>query len=182
MLTTAACTPDGEITSTSAPAIQAVVDSAPYLCELVPKQALILVSGGSDFLTERSTGNKESGSCWAPDETPKPLQVNWLQTGSGATEEHLNFLLEGRRNIYTRHGGVNLPANLGEGMAAYLTDGLLAEQPYRVSAKFTCGGKERMIDIYLTQVAKGRDAMKDLTDLMRIAQHRYADLHNCDLK
>ncbi|MDA0637555.1 hypothetical protein OUY22_29465 [Nonomuraea sp. MCN248] len=66
-------------------------------------------------------------------------------------------------------------------MAAYLTDGLLAEQPYRVSAKFTCGGTERMIDIYLTQVAKGRDAMKDLTDLMRIAQKRYSHIHACAL-
>ncbi|MFG1943699.1 hypothetical protein [Nonomuraea sp. NPDC048826] len=66
-------------------------------------------------------------------------------------------------------------------MAAYLTNGLLAEQPYRVSAKFTCGGKKRLIDIYLTQVAKGRDAMKDLTDFMRIAQKRYSQIHDCPL-
>ncbi|MEV4834954.1 hypothetical protein AB0K05_10550 [Nonomuraea sp. NPDC049486] len=107
--------------------------------------------------------------------------MNWLQVGGGANQEHLNFLLNGRRNIYTRHGGIILPADLGDGMAAHLTDSLLAEQPYRVSAKFTCGDKERMIDIYLTQVTKGRDAMKDLTDLMRIAQNRYAEIHNCEL-
>jgi hypothetical protein len=95
--------------------------------------------------------------------------------------EHLEFLINGKRNLYTRHGGVALPADLGDGMVAYLTDSILADQPYQVSAKFTCGDKERMIDIYLTQVAKGRDAMKDLTDLMRIAQNRYSQIHNCTL-
>jgi hypothetical protein len=64
-------------------------------------------------------------------------------------------------------------------MAAYLTNGLLATQPYRVSANFRCDSKERMLDIYLAQVAKGRDALKDLIDLMRIAQKRYGELHNC---
>jgi len=93
--------------------------------------------------------------------------------------EHLEFLLNSRRNIYTQHGGVALPANLGEGMAAYLPDGISEEQPYRVSARFRCGGKDRMIDIYLSQVVKGRDAIKDLIDLMRIAQKRYGVLYNC---
>ncbi len=64
-------------------------------------------------------------------------------------------------------------------MAAYLTNGLLADQPYRVSAKFRCGGKERLLDIYLSQVAKGRDGIKDLTDLMRIAQRRYGEVYDC---
>lgn len=105
-----------------------------------------------------------------------------MQEGSEMSKKHLEFLIKGRRNVYTRHGGVTLPTDLGNGMAAYLGEGLLAQQPYQVSAQFTCGDKARLIDIYLTQVAKGRDAMKDLTDLMRIAQHRYADLHNCDLK
>ncbi|WP_345558814.1 hypothetical protein [Nonomuraea rosea] len=36
-----------------------------------------------------------------------------------------------------------------------------------------------MIDIYLAQVAKGRDAIKDLIALMRIAQKRYGDLYDC---
>ncbi|MFG1943695.1 hypothetical protein [Nonomuraea sp. NPDC048826] len=95
--------------------------------------------------------------------------------------EHLKSLIDGKREAYTRHGGVALPADLGDGMAAHLTEGLLAEQPYQVSAKFTCGSKERMIHIHLTKVAQGRDGIRDLTDLMRIAQNRYAEVHNCTL-
>ncbi|MEQ4724952.1 hypothetical protein [Nonomuraea sp. B19D2] len=57
--------------------------------------------------------------------------------------------------------------------------GLLAEQPYRASAKFRCGGKDGMIDIYLSRIAKGRDAMSDLIELMRIAQKRYGRLYGC---
>lgn len=63
-----------------------------------------------------------------------------------------------------------LPAELGEGMAAHLTNGLLAEQPYRASARFRCDDEERLIDIYLAQVARGREGIKDLTELMRIAR------------
>ncbi|WP_255529969.1 hypothetical protein [Planomonospora sp. ID67723] len=36
-----------------------------------------------------------------------------------------------------------------------------------------------MIDIYLAQVAKGRDAIKDMIELMRIAQKRYGELYDC---
>ncbi|MFG1964539.1 hypothetical protein [Nonomuraea sp. NPDC049028] len=64
-------------------------------------------------------------------------------------------------------------------MAAYVRSAPFANQPYRVSAKFRCSGIERMIDIFLPQIAKGRDAIKDLTELMRIAQTRYGHLYNC---
>jgi hypothetical protein len=64
-------------------------------------------------------------------------------------------------------------------MAARLANSPLAEQPYRVSAKFRCGGRDRMIDIYLVQVAKGRDAIKDMIELMRIAQKRYGEIYDC---
>ena len=93
--------------------------------------------------------------------------------------EHLDFLLNDRMKVYTQHGGVPLPAELGDGMAVYLTSGLLATQPYRASAKFRCGSTDRMIDIYLSQISKGRDAIKDLINLMRIAQKRYGVLYNC---
>lgn len=84
-----------------------------------------------------------------------------------------------RRDVYTRYGGVKLPTDLGDGMTAHLMNSPLADQPYRTSAKFLCGGKERMIDIFLAKIAKGRDAIKDMTELMRIAQTRYGHLYNC---
>ncbi|WP_327584371.1 hypothetical protein OHA25_52690 [Nonomuraea sp. NBC_00507] len=105
--------------------------------------------------------------------------MNWLQADSRANEKHLDFLMDDRRSVYTRHGGITLPADVGHGMAAYLTNSPLDDQPYRVSAKFRCGGKDRMIDIFLAQIAKGRDAIKDMTELMRIAQKRYGELYDC---
>ncbi|WP_336204714.1 hypothetical protein [Nonomuraea sp. LPB2021202275-12-8] len=156
-----------------------MMDASPYVCKLIPEQAFRLASGVKAPLSEKTAGNEESGECWSPDTKPHPLEVGWLQVGGGTSQEHMDFLLDDRRSLYTRHGGVTLPTDLGAGMAAYLTNGLLADQPYRVSAKFRCGGKERLLDIYLSQVAKGRDGIKDLTDLMRIAQRRYGEVYDC---
>jgi hypothetical protein len=99
----------------------------------------------------------------------------------GMPSGHLDFLMDDRRKVYTRHGGVELPAELGDGMAAYLPNPPVNDQPYQASAKFRCGAMDRLIDISLPQIAKGRDAMKDLTDLMRIAQKRYSQIHACTL-
>ncbi|MEU7861797.1 hypothetical protein [Nonomuraea sp. NPDC049141] len=95
------------------------------------------------------------------------------------SRDHLDFLMNDRRQVYATHGGVTLPKDLGDGLAAYVQSAPFANQPYRVSAKFHCGSKERLIDIYLPQVTKGRDAIKDMTELMRIAQKRYGHLYNC---
>lgn len=95
--------------------------------------------------------------------------------------EQLDFLLQDRRKVYRSVGGVKLPADVGEGMAAYIPDPPATDQPYQVSAKFRCGGVERMVDIFLAEVAEGRDGIRDLIELMRIAQKRYGDLHGCVL-
>ncbi|MEU6712457.1 hypothetical protein ABZ897_13335 [Nonomuraea sp. NPDC046802] len=171
-----ACTSEKQIVSTPAPVPQPILDSVPYVCKLIPEQAFRLVSGVSGSLVEKTNGNERNGDCAVPETTPQSLGVWWMQEGSGMPQGHLDFLMNGRRNIYTRHGGVMLPADLGDGMAAHVTNN---DQPYRVSAKFGCGGKDRLIDIYLAQVAKGRDAIKDMTELMRIAQKRYGKLYNC---
>ncbi|MFC4005722.1 hypothetical protein ACFOY2_00710 [Nonomuraea purpurea] len=155
------------------------MDSAPYICGLVPEQAFRLVSGATGVLPEKTTGSENNGECWTTDAAHRPLEVGWLQVGGKTNQEHLDFLMGSRRNMYTRHGGVKLPVDLGDGMAAYLTNSPSTDQPYRVSATFLCDRKHRMIDIYLAQVAKGRDAIKDMTELMRIAQKRYGEVYNC---
>lgn len=130
-------------------------------------------------LTERTTGSEGSGECRATDTTPPPLEVGWLQVGGGTSQESLDFAMDDRHRLYSRHGGVVLPPDLGDGLAVHLTNSPLAGQPYRVSAKFRCGGRDRMIDIYLAQVAEGRDGINDLIELMRIAQKRYGQIYNC---
>jgi hypothetical protein len=179
LLLTAACTPESDVVPTPAPALQPISDSAPYVCGLVPEQAFRLASGVTESLSEKTNGDEKSGECRAPDRTPHPLEVGWLQVGGGTSQEHLDFVMDDRRELYSRHGGVALPADLGDGIAGYMPDSIFADQPYRVSAKFRCGDRERMIDIYLARVAEGRDGIRDLIDLMRIAQKRYGQLHDC---
>jgi hypothetical protein len=173
------CTPETDIVSTPRPAIQQVVDSAPYLCTFVPEHAFRLVSGVSGPLVEKTDGNESNGDCRAPETATRSLVVWWMQEGRGMPREQLDFLMDDRRKVYSSNGGVVLPTDLGDGMAAYLPDPLSDDQPYQVSAKFRCGTKDRLIDISLPQIAKGRDAIKDLTELMRVAQKRYGELYNC---
>lgn len=179
-LLAAACTPDLDDVSKSSPRPSPVVDSSPHLCKLVPERAFRLVSDATGPLPERTDGNERDGNCRAADTSAQALDVWWMQEG-GMPEGHLDFLMNDRRKVFSRHGGIVLPADLGDGMAAYVSDPPVGDQPYQVSAKFRCGDMDRLIDISLPRISKGRDAMKDLTDLMRIAQKRYAQLHNCDL-
>jgi hypothetical protein len=178
-LLAAACTQGNDIVSTPAPIPQPVVESAPYLCKLIPEGAFRLVSGVTGPLTEKTDGSQWDSDCWAPATGPRPLEVTWLQESDEMPREQLDFVLDDRRQVYTRHGGVTLPIDLGEGWAANLPSAPFANQPHQVVANFSCDGKEQLITIYLSKIVKGRDAIKDLTDLMRIAQKRYGELYNC---
>ncbi|WP_141703703.1 hypothetical protein [Planobispora rosea] len=145
----------------------------------MPEQAFRLISGVTGPLVEKTDGNESDSDCWAPDTNPRPLEVRWLREGDGMPQEQLDFVMDDRRAVYTRHGGVPLPNDLGDGLAAYLPNTPFAAQPYRVVAKFRCDDKEQLITIYLAKVAKGRDAIKDMIELMRIAQKRYGELYDC---
>ncbi|MBB5964483.1 hypothetical protein [Planomonospora venezuelensis] len=145
----------------------------------MPEQAFRLVSGVTEPLMEKTYGGESSGECQDPDASLPPLIVTWLWAGEGTSQEHLDYLLDSRRQLYSRYDGTTLPTDLGKGWAAYLSTSALPDPLYRVSAKFRCDGKDRMIDIYLAQVAEGRDAIKDMIELMRIAQKRYGELYGC---
>ncbi|RBQ21897.1 hypothetical protein DP939_04275 [Spongiactinospora rosea] len=81
---------------------------------------------------------------------------------------------------FARFGPVPLPADLGKGSVLLLDDppGSVTD-PYDVVGVFRCGGVRPWINISLARVAEGRDAVRDLTELMRIAQRRYGELHGC---
>ncbi|MGW0806714.1 hypothetical protein [Nonomuraea sp. NPDC002799] len=177
-LLTAACTPENDIVSKSG-FIQPITNTAPYVCKLIPEQAFRLVSGVTGPLIEKTDGSQTDGDCWAPDIVPRPLEVRWMQEGDGMSRKHLDFVLNDRRQVYSSHGGVMVPTDLGDGLAAYLPDSPFANQPYRIVAKFSCDGREQLITIYLTQVTEGRDAIEDMIELMRIAQKRYGEVYDC---
>lgn len=169
-----ACTAGDSAPVTSAPVdMRAIADSAPYLCKFVPEHAFRLVTGVSGPLRELADGTERDGACRTPDTYPNPLGLGWATTGD------FDSVLEDKRKAYTEHGAVTLPADLGEGLAVYLPDGPLTGQPYEVVAKFRCGGKERLLTMFFAQFAKSRDGIRDMIELMRIAQKRYGQLYTC---
>ncbi|MER5418454.1 hypothetical protein [Streptosporangium roseum] len=179
-LSAAACTPDKAATATPTPVnTGAVVDSAFYLCKLVPMQAFRLVSGVTKPLSEEVAGTDDNGDCSTPGSMPESLRVLWIQEGPESKQDYIDYLMDDRRKVFTRHEATKLPSDLGEGYAAYFSIVQVDDQPYQVTARFSCGGKDRIIDLYLAQVAKGRDGIRDMIELMRIAQKRYGRLYAC---
>ncbi|MGW4411908.1 hypothetical protein ACWEJ6_48405 [Nonomuraea sp. NPDC004702] len=74
-----------------------------------------------------------------------------------------------------------LPADLGEGFIAY-TRRSPRTNPYYTMMLFQCGSKRPWISVDLSEVAKGRDPVSDLTRLLSIARARYGELHKCTPK
>ncbi|WP_406312605.1 hypothetical protein OHA77_29155 [Streptosporangium sp. NBC_01639] len=180
MVFAGACTPGDAALSTPASVNTGVlVDSPPYVCKLVPDQAFRLVSGVKGFLGEKTNGNEANGDCGIPGAIPKALDVAWMREAPESTREYLDGVMDDRRKVFTRHGAATLPAELGEGLAVHLAYAGVDEQPYQVVARFSCSGKQRIITLYLAQVAQGRDGIRDMIELMRIAQKRYGQLYAC---
>lgn len=183
----AACTPGCSAEPPPADP-EPVADSAPYLCTFVPERALRLVLGVTGQLVDYISGGKESGECSAPRDHPYVMAAAWLQEvdenaeeySEYLTREHLADLLEDKKKAYSRHGGMDIPSDLGDGMTAKIPAGI-PNLPYEIAAKFLCGGKERYLTFSFAEFAKGRDPFKDMIELMRIAQKRYAALHKCEL-
>ncbi len=175
----AGCTPTaGPAPSLSPANIGPIVDSAPYLCELIPEQAFRLASGATETLTSRMDGAWEnSGDCRTPDALPNPLGLGWVKDTAEAKQMLENLLAVADDGNGT--GPIKLPADLGDGAAFVLDNAPVTNQPYEVIAQFKCGDAKPTLDITMAKISKGRDPIKDLTDFMRIAQKRYGQLFKC---
>jgi hypothetical protein len=77
-----------------------------------------------------------------------------------------------------RFGPTVLPAALGRGFTVKTSE-VEGERPHYVIATFRCGSIQPWLSIDILQVSPGRDATKDLTDLMRVAEQRFGKLHHC---
>jgi hypothetical protein len=152
----------------------AIRDNSPYLCDLVPEAALREVTGlRGELSTGWSGPQADSGECLvrSPGVQPPPLGLSWSYS------EGRRILEEQRYNY--QHDLKPLPKDLGQGFAASIgTDGLTG-RPNNVIALFRCGARQPWLGIDLIQVASGRDAIKDLTELIRIAEQRFGTLHHC---
>lgn len=177
MLITSACSDTPE--SVPNPAASAtIVDAPPYICKFVPEQALRLVSGFTQPFSEASDGTADDGDCDAPNASPALLDVAWSREHGNWTDKDLQSLVDDRIETLERHEGVSIPDSMGRGMAAYMPDD---DQSHQIIAKFSCGGSTRLLMMGFREFVKGRDAIKDMIDLMRIGQRRYAELYKCGL-
>jgi hypothetical protein len=150
-----------------------VTDSAPYWCDLVPRRALTQVSGLSADLSEiRNAGaTKDSSICGVRDkERYGPLVVQWNVTGG--RDEIAAWI----KDVESDHPTA-LPAPLGSGFIVYSQGE--SRLPYFTASAFSCGTRDSWIEIFVRSVSSGRDATRDLTDLMRVAQGRFGKLHRC---
>jgi hypothetical protein len=176
-----ACTPHRSAPSSpsaSSPARDArpVVDRAPYWCDLVPREALSVVSGPSHDPTEfrAPTNSNKHSVCGVRDGARYgPLGVTW-------DVQHGRELLAASMAQVAADHPRTLPVQLGSGFLSYSPGG--SGLPYEVAALFRCGSREPWIYLAVRQVSPGRDMTKDLTDLMRIAQGRFGRLHHCSPK
>ncbi|MFC5829413.1 hypothetical protein [Nonomuraea insulae] len=157
-----------------APDLRPVVDQAPYWCEYIPQEAFRRISGITQPLTEEKDGPwKDDGGCLLSGNGTEPVGVWWSRIDNSAARLKLV------RENWQHTDQIPLPSEIGDGFAAHADNDMLSGRPYYVISRFTCGKKKPWIRIDLETVVKGRDAIKDLTDLMRIAQKRYGHLHNC---
>ncbi|GII95592.1 hypothetical protein [Sinosporangium siamense] len=138
-----------------------------------------MISGLNLSLVEEKRGNHESGGCGIAGSVPRALDTVWDQDQPERSPEHIDFLMDDRRAVFTRHGATKLPTELGEGYAAYIPVVQVDAQNYQVTSRFACSGKDRILDLNIARFAKGRDAVRDMIDLMRIAQKRYGEIHKC---
>lgn len=155
------------ITASSAP----IVDSQPYWCDFMPQQAVRAITGITVPLTESKEGVPSShGQCSLRNEYNR-LSLLW---SAGMGDE----VLEIARKNFGRKQLSALPADLGVGLIAYTGD-VPRTKPYYTMMLFRCDGKRPWISVDLSEVAKGRDPVRDLTELLRITRKRYGEIHHC---
>ncbi|MFI0417518.1 hypothetical protein [Spongiactinospora sp. 9N601] len=150
------------------------MDSAPYLCEVVPEKALRQVTGFTGPLKDYTSGQwAMSGNCLMQDVTPSPLSLGWGRKDGEKVLERLHG------GVFAQYNPTPLPAEMGTGSVLIHPRPPSTIDPNDVIAIFRCGDVRPWIHMSLPRVAPGRDPVKDLTDLMRIAQKRYGELHDC---
>ncbi|QKW39110.1 hypothetical protein HUT06_38020 [Actinomadura sp. NAK00032] len=170
----AGCGGGGAAGAKASPDVRPVVDGAPYLCDLVPEPSFQRVTGVTARLKSSWSGpQKAGGLCVAmPQKEASPLGLEWSYMEG---EE----ILRTQRGSWAHKSSQQIPAEMGRGLAGYDPSGGLTGLPNYVIALFRCGHKEVWISIDFARVARGRDAVQDMFDFMRIAQKRFGELHKC---
>ncbi|MGP3921240.1 hypothetical protein [Nonomuraea sp. 10N515B] len=151
-----------------------VTDSSPYWCDFLPQQAVRTITGLTLPLEENKSGVPAThGICTLRNEYTR-LSVVWSVRDGDST---MNLA----RKNFGNHQLTALPTDLGKGLIAY-TGRSPRTNPYYTMMLFQCGDRRPWISVDLSEVAKGRDPVSDLTQLLSIARTRYGELHKCTPK
>ncbi|MFG2017400.1 hypothetical protein [Actinomadura geliboluensis] len=168
------CDGGGTAGTKALPDVRPVVDGAPYLCDLVPEPSFQRATGVTARLRSHWSGpQKDGGLCVAlPPKGRSALGLEWSYKDG---EE----ILHTQRENWTHKSSQQIPAEMGRGLAGHDPSGGLTGLPNYVIALFRCGRKKVWISINFARVARGRDAVQDMFDFMRIAEKRFGELHKC---
>ncbi len=156
------------------PDLRPVADSAPYLCDLVPEPELRRVTGVNVPLNARWDGGQtDNGLCLAQaDGREAPLGIDWSYNEG-------EKILRNKQEEWSHDTHHPLPVELGKGLAVVIPTAGGIARPNYVIALFRCGNRRPWLSIDFAPVVRGRDAVRDMVDFMRIAQSRFGRLHKC---
>lgn len=177
----AGCSKGGATRSNSpTPTISAsdITNSAPYWCDFIPQKSFAIITGIDSGVYEHKDGWKnDQGLCLVYDEPPHaPLGIDWGSINGRQKVDLVTQKYESGNKVRDARP-IRLPAPLGYGVI--LTEATWSDRPFYTISTFRCGDSIPWLSIDLSQVSPGRDPIKDMTELMRIAERRFGDLHRC---
>ncbi|MUN40395.1 hypothetical protein [Actinomadura litoris] len=151
-----------------------VADNAPYLCDLVPEKAFRAVTGLTVALNAYWSGvPTKNGLCLAHAKGREaPLGIDWAFDGG-------DEILGVQRTRWAKAATHPLPAELGSGLAVINPSLGAVPRPNYVISRFSCGKRRPWMSIDFAPVVRGRDAVRDMVDFMRIAERRFGEIHKC---
>jgi hypothetical protein len=173
---TAACGTHNRVESASAHRETPISDLAgvrQYWCDLVPRQALRLLTDTTGKINEFRDGSlAKQGLCLVRDDQRYgAISVSWDTSAGPQTVQR-------QAEAFAQFDPKRLPATLGYGFETklpYSAD----HRPYYGIVSFACGGARPWLRISLRDVRAGRDYVRDLEELLRIAEGRFGELHGC---
>jgi hypothetical protein len=151
-----------------------VADANPYLCDFVPETALRLVTGIKAPIDDRWAGPQtDNGLCLARVAGQEALLgIDWSYNDGGE-------VVRRQQGAWKDNSPHQLPRELGDGLGVVRPTSGGNPRPNYVIALFRCGKKRPWISIDFAPVVRGRDAVQDMFDFMRIAEKRFGEIHKC---
>lgn len=162
------------ITHVEPPNLGPIMDSSPYWCAYIPRDAFRKVTGIAGDLAEHpDPQDAHHGLCNTSDqERYGPLSIGW-------SDQNAVALIAARMKSLSRKSKLTrLPQGLGFGFAVYAPSDL-EPRPYVAVTAFSCGARKLWMSLDIRRVSAGRTPIADLTNLMQIAETRFGKLHDC---